>query len=106
LRDEPIGDGTMRSELRKHQAGITVHGFARSCFSTWCSETTSYPVELREACLAHATGNAVADAYARGDLFNRRREVMEAWSRFCTSPIGGNVEPLVSVRSAAGYQAA
>jgi len=48
----------------------------------------------REACLAHATGNAVSNAYARGDLFARRREVMERWSAFVTRPIGGNVTAL------------
>jgi integrase len=93
LRDEPISGAALRAELQKHYANVTPHGL-RASFSTWCAETTAYPVELREACLAHATGNAVADAYARGDLFNRRRELMEKWSAFVTRPIGGNVTAL------------
>jgi integrase len=93
LHDQPISGHTLRAELQKHYPGVTVHGF-RASFSTWCSETTAVPVELRGACLAHATGNAVADAYFRGDLFARRRELLEKWSRFCTTPLGGNVMPL------------
>jgi integrase len=93
LHDQPISGHTLRAELQKHYSGVTVHGF-RASFSTWCSEMTSVPVELREACLAHATGNAVADAYSRGDLFVRRREVMERWSRFCATPVDSNVMPL------------
>jgi integrase len=93
LRDEPISGDALRSELQKRYANSTVHGL-RASFSTWCAETTAYPVELREACLAHSTGNAVADAYARGDLFNRRRELLEKWSAFVTRPIGGNVTAL------------
>jgi integrase len=93
LHDQPISGHTLRAELQKHYPGVTVHGF-RASFSTWCSEMTSVPVELRESCLQHATGNAVADAYARGDLFNRRREVMEKWSAFIARPVGSNVTAL------------
>jgi integrase len=92
-RDQPISEGALRAELQKHHANSTVHGL-RASFSTWVSETTSFPAELREACLAHATGNAVADAYARGDLFARRKELMERWSAFVTRPLGGNVTAL------------
>lgn len=62
--------------------GVTVHGF-RSAFSTWAREQTDYPREIVEACLAHASGDAVELAYRRTDFLDKRRELMEAWARFC-----------------------
>jgi integrase len=93
LRDQPIGEGAMRDELHKHTPDSTVHGLCRSCFSTWAAEA-SHSAELRESCLAHVVDGKVAAAYQRGDRFNLRRTVMEAWSRFCTTPLGGNITPL------------
>jgi integrase len=62
--------------------GATVHGF-RSSFSTWAREQTDYPREIVEACLAHASGDAVELAYLRTDFLDKRRELMEAWAKFC-----------------------
>jgi integrase len=62
---------------------ITVHGF-RSSFRTWCEEQTSYPRSVTEAALAHTNADKVEAAYQRSDLFERRRELMEAWGAFCT----------------------
>ena len=59
----------------------TVHGF-RTTFKTWCMETTDTPWAVGEAALAHSIGNATEQAYARSDLFERRRELMEKWARF------------------------
>jgi integrase len=64
--------------------GVTVHGF-RSAFSTWAREQTDYPREIVEACLAHASGDAVELAYRRTDFLDKRRELMEAWARFCAA---------------------
>lgn len=61
---------------------VTCHGF-RSTFRTWAGETTDYPREVVEMALAHRIGDAVEQAYARGDLFQRRRRLMEHWSGFC-----------------------
>lgn len=62
---------------------VTVHGF-RSSFRDWAAEQARAPFEIAEACLAHSE-SAVVRAYARSDVFERRRELMEAWGRFCTS---------------------
>ncbi len=63
---------------------ITVHGF-RSTFKDWAAECTSFPWELSEVALSHAVGDETYEAYQRGDLFEKRRRLMEAWSRYCTS---------------------
>jgi len=55
-----------------------VHGF-RTSFRTWAQEQTDFPAEVAEAALAHATGDAVVKAYARSDVFERRRAMMQAW---------------------------
>jgi integrase len=63
----------------------TVHGF-RSTFSDWCTECTNFPAEARELALAHTIGNKVEAAYRRGDLFEKRRQLAEAWARYCAAP--------------------
>jgi integrase len=76
--------------------GLTAvpHGF-RSTFSTWCSERTSTPAEVREMALAHAIGSATEEAYRRGDLFEKRRHLMSQWAAFiATKPAAGNIVPL------------
>jgi integrase len=59
------------------------HGF-RSAFRDWCGECTSFPTNVAEAALAHVLPNRTEAAYARGDLFEKRRELMAAWARFCS----------------------
>jgi integrase len=61
---------------------LTVHGF-RSAFRDWAGETTAHPREVVEAALAHRTGDKVEQAYARGDLFTKRRKLMDDWGAFC-----------------------
>jgi integrase len=73
--------------------GFTTHGF-RSSFRDWCSESARADREVAEAALSHATGDAVERAYARSDLFERRRELMEAWGRYVSGD-GGEVVQLV-----------
>jgi integrase len=75
-------------------SGFTTHGF-RSAFRDWCSESAKADPELAEAALSHATGNAVVRAYARSDLFDRRRDLMQAWSRFAIGQTAGEVVQLV-----------
>ena len=72
-------------------SGFTTHGF-RSAFRDWCSESAKADPELAEAALSHATGNSVVRAYARSDLFDRRRELMEAWSRHVSGKAGQVVQ--------------
>ena len=64
------------------RADITVHGF-RSSFRDWAAETTAHPNHVVEMALAHAVGNAVEAAYRRGDLFEKRRRLMEDWAKYC-----------------------
>jgi integrase len=65
-------------------AGVTVHGM-RSSFRDWCGEETSFPREVAEAALGHATGNLVEQAYRRGDALEKRRELMTAWADYCAT---------------------
>jgi integrase len=69
--------------LRRMGRGeLTTHGF-RSTFRDWCAEQTSFPAEVAEMALGHTVNNKVEAAYRRGDLFARRRELAEAWARYC-----------------------
>ncbi len=62
---------------------LTAHGF-RSTFRDWAAERTNYPNEVAEMALAHAVGDKVEAAYRRGDLFDKRRKMMNAWAKFCS----------------------
>jgi len=76
---KPISDMSMTAVLRRMGLNdVTVHGF-RSSFRDWAGETTSFPREVIEAALAHQLKDKAEAAYARGDLLNKRRELMDAW---------------------------
>jgi integrase len=84
-RGSALAENTMLHLLRVQlgRAGkATVHGF-RSCFVDWATEQTNFPSEVREMALAHAVGDKVEAAYRRGDLFQKRRELAEAWAHYC-----------------------
>jgi len=68
---------------RMKRDDLTAHGF-RSTFSDWCAERTAFPAEVREMALAHAVGDKEA-ACRRGDLFEKRRQLAEAWAKFCSA---------------------
>ncbi len=76
---------------RMRRQGFTTHGF-RSSFRDWCSESAHADREVAEAALSHATGNEVERAYARSDLFERRRALMDAWGRYATGQAGNVVQ--------------
>jgi integrase len=79
---------------RMGRRDITVHGF-RSAFRDWASEQTNYPNHIVEMALAHAVGDKVEAAYRRGDLLAKRRQLAEAWSKYCTNPApAGDVVPM------------
>jgi integrase len=79
----PISNLVMLRLLKRlGRSDLTVHGF-RSTFSDWCSECTHFPSEVREMALAHAVGSKVEAAYRRGDLFQKRRELMDEWAKHC-----------------------
>ena len=96
----PIGENSVW-RLAKDASGdetITVHGL-RSTFRDWASEHTNFQAEVKEAALAHTIPNAVEAAYRRGDLFDKRRKLMEAWAEFCGRPSAtGKVVPMISAR--------
>ncbi|WP_374552316.1 tyrosine-type recombinase/integrase [Sphingobium yanoikuyae] len=68
--------------LRRMEVDVTVHGF-RSGFRDWAAECTGYAHEVAEMALAHTIENKVERAYRRGDLFDKRRRLMEDWARYC-----------------------
>ncbi|WP_159013234.1 site-specific integrase [Acidisoma sp. S159] len=79
----PLSNMAMAMLLRRMQReDLTVHGF-RSTFRDWCGEATNYPRDVAEAALAHTLRDKVEAAYRRGDLFEKRRMLMNDWTRFC-----------------------
>ena len=79
---------------RMDRADITVHGF-RSTFRDWAAESTAYPGEVVEMALAHAIKNLTEAAYRRGDLIEKRGQLMEEWARYCkTARLSGDVVPI------------
>jgi integrase len=81
-----MSENTMRKFLQNDMKrdGLTVHGF-RSTFRDWTAEQSSFPREVAEAALAHALKDKTEAAYQRGDLLEKRRELMEAWADYCAS---------------------
>ena len=75
---------------RMKREGLTAHGF-RSSFRDWCAEKAHADRQLAEAALAHRVAG-VEGAYFRSDLFERRRTLMAAWSRYATGQSGEVVE--------------
>jgi integrase len=95
-RSQPLNVAAMlRVISRMKRTGITTHGF-RSSFRDWASETTNHPNHVVEMALAHAIGDDVEAAYRRGDLLEKRRQLMAEWSEYCAKPAtgGDNVLPL------------
>ena len=83
----PNGDGTplpekkLRRLLQDLNIAAVPHGF-RSTFRDWAAEETNHPREVVEAALAHMVQNKVEAAYARSDLFERRRRLMDEWAAY------------------------
>jgi integrase len=69
---------------RMERDDLTAHGF-RATFKTWASERTAVQNEIAEAALAHVVGSKVEQAYRRGDMFEKRRKLMQQWATFCTT---------------------
>lgn len=87
---KPLSSMAMAMLLRRMGSVVTAHGF-RSAFRDWASETTGFPHEVCEMALAHAIGNKAEAAYRRGDLFNERRGLMDAWASYCGKDAGNVV---------------
>jgi integrase len=79
---KPLSNMAFLMLLRRMELeDLTVHGF-RATFKTWASERTSFQNEIAEAALAHIIGDKVEQAYRRGDLFEKRRRLMQQWATF------------------------
>ena len=84
-RGQPLSNMAMLKMMeRMGRPELTTHGF-RSTFRDWAAEQTAFPSEVAEAALAHAIGDKTEAAYRRGDLFEKRRRLMDAWAAFCTT---------------------
>jgi integrase len=94
MRSGPVAGITVLMLTKQVGGAVTIHGM-RSAFRDWAAEQTNYPREVAEMALAHAVGDAVERAYARTDLFERRRKLMEAWAAYCSKPAAkGEVVPI------------
>jgi integrase len=91
-KSKPLSDTVFKALMgRMNWNGLTTHGF-RSTFRVWCSESAHADREVAEAALSHVLGNKVERAYARSDHFDRRRALMENWSRYATGQLGKVVQ--------------
>jgi integrase len=87
----PLSAKALAKALRRMKVkNATVHGF-RSTFRDWAAECTNFTNEVCEAALAHVIENKVEAAYRRGDLFDKRRKLMDAWVVYCAAPKAGKV---------------
>ena len=85
-----MSDSTLSKLLRNNGVEAVPHGF-RPSFRDWASEKTNTPSAVMEAALAHANRDKVEAAYARSDLFEKRRKLMEAWAAFISQEHGAQV---------------
>jgi integrase len=86
---QPLSNMAFLQLLRRmRRTDLTAHGF-RSTFREWAAKQTGYAREVVEMALAHTISDKVEAAYRRGDLFEKRCQLMEDWARHCTAPAGG-----------------
>ncbi|MCU0433161.1 MAG: tyrosine-type recombinase/integrase [Bacteroidia bacterium] len=83
-RGGQLSDMALTVFMRRLNVDAVPHGF-RSTFRDWVAEHTNYPNHVAEMALAHTISNKVEAAYRRGDLFDKRREMMNEWAGFCTA---------------------
>jgi integrase len=82
-KGKSLSNGSMLRVLDRMGCGeLTVHGF-RATFKTWAGECTNFPTDVVEACLAHIVSDQVIAAYQRGDFFEKRKQLLNAWADFC-----------------------
>ena len=100
LANRPLSNMAFLALLRRMgRSDYTVHGF-RSTFRDWVSERTAFPGEVAEMALGHSISGRVEAAYRRGDLFEKRRKLMDAWASFCafTTPADTGTGKIVGLR--------
>jgi integrase len=97
-RNRPLSNMAMLVRLRRmRRDDLTAHGF-RASFRTWAAERTNFQRETIEAALAHVIGDKTEEAYQRGDMFDKRRALMDAWSSYCTWPPADDARKVVPIR--------
>jgi integrase len=79
---------------------VTAHGF-RSAFRDWAAEQTNFAREIAEASLAHTVGDATERAYQRSDFIAKRRQLMEAWGRYCAAQHPEAIAEVLSIAATA-----
>jgi integrase len=89
---KPMSNMVFLMTLRRMNLAVTAHGF-RSAFRDWAAERTNFPREVCEMALAHTIKDKAEAAYRRGDLLERRRDLMATWSAFVSST-SADVVPL------------
>jgi integrase len=83
VRGAALSNMAMLALLKRMKRGdITPHGF-RSSFRDWAGETTGHPGDVVEMALAHVVANKVEAAHRRGDMFAKRRTLMQDWAEYC-----------------------
>lgn len=90
-KGRPLSNMALLQEMRRMDYGVNSgrgdfvpHGF-RSSFCDWASEVSNFPSDVTEMALAHAIKNKTEAAYRRGDLFEKRRQMMQAWADYLHS---------------------
>ncbi|MBA3009731.1 MAG: integrase arm-type DNA-binding domain-containing protein [Proteobacteria bacterium] len=96
-RGGPLSDMSISMLCRRMKVEAVPHGF-RSTFKDWCSETTSFPDMVSEMALAHGISNEVQAAYRRGDLFDKRRRLMDMWAEYVNTVQVDAGENVTSIR--------
>ncbi|MDA3896314.1 MAG: integrase arm-type DNA-binding domain-containing protein [Desulfobacteraceae bacterium] len=86
----PLSSTGISKPLKTYNPNYTVHGM-RSAFREWIAEETQIQNIVAEMALAHTIGDATEAAYRRGDLFDKRKELMQAWSEYVGSHVSGQV---------------
>jgi len=95
--DKPLSGASLSKMLDLMNRGqFTLHGF-RSSARTWAAERTTFTREICEAALAHVVGNKTEAAYQRGDLFDKRRRLMDAWADYCGKPAVDGASKVVAI---------
>lgn len=99
-KDKALSNMAMAMQMRRMEVGqFTVHGF-RSAFRDYCGEETHWPRETAEAALAHVIGNAVEQAYRRGDALAKRKALMQDWADYVSGGGAGDKVVKLSDRRA------
>jgi integrase len=96
--NKPMSNMVLLMTMRRLKMEATVHGF-RSAFRDWASERTNFAREICEAALAHIVKDKTEAAYRRGDLFEKRRELMATWASF----VAAEVATVVHIRTPGAF---